>query len=371
MLNRSPTQGVPDYRCTVWLVLLSLWLSGCAASSHQDEALADSITEVAEQIQANYEAVLLTLPPAKQRHYAQRLYRLSGDAHYVPLAESHAEGLILQLDKDVQGLATPGYPQARSQALVVDYPTRTPKQRARRQLLAEWGEIIYARSLLFRLIQLDYYGLLDTPRLNGHKRALAYLAEVDFQTFLTDPEVLSTYAAQVANISHFLYQLGVVDLRDEAIAAFRDHYPPSRVAALDTEEYRNWLYGLTHFVIADSRYYQRLVSAEEHDWVLEAFDREFERIVRDATEDIIAEVGISILLAGGTTDHPGVERLRQALVAAYDPHARMIPATDGTTDLARGEHRNVLAIMLLRWPERLHPGPDLRDTHGTVTPPVW
>lgn len=85
----------------------------------------------------------------------------------------------------------------------------------------------------------------------------------------------------------------------------------------------------------------------------------------------MAEVGISLLLADGDTGHPGVVQLRQALVEAYDPHARMIPATDGTTDLERGEHRNVLAIMLLRWPATLHPGPDLRDTHGTTAPPVW
>ncbi|WP_405000893.1 DUF3541 domain-containing protein [Halomonas sp.] len=32
------------------------------------------------------------------------------------------------------------------------------------------------------------------------------------------------------------------------------------------------------------------------------------------------------------------------------------------TDLAHGEHRNVLALMLLDWPETLHTGPAI--THG-------
>jgi len=35
----------------------------------------------------------------------------------------------------------------------------------------------------------------------------------------------------------------------------------------------------------------------------------------------------------------------------------MIPSPDGSTDLERGEHRNVLAIMVLGWQGRLYPGP--------------
>jgi hypothetical protein len=35
----------------------------------------------------------------------------------------------------------------------------------------------------------------------------------------------------------------------------------------------------------------------------------------------------------------------------------MVPSESGSTDLEDGEHRNVLAIMLLDWPERLYPGP--------------
>ncbi|SDL19558.1 protein of unknown function [Franzmannia pantelleriensis] len=341
----------------VWLAII--WLTGCAASGPTATR-----EDVAEAIQARYEAELFTLSPDKQRHYAQRLYRISGDARYVPLSESHAKRLMLRLGESLDGLALhDDYAARRSQVLLDAYPTRTARQRARRQMFADWDDMIYARRLLFTLIQLDYYGLLDAPRLAGHEPALDYLAQVDFAAFLTDPQVLSVYAAQVANIVHYLYQLGIVDLRDEVVGAFRQHYSPARVAALDVDEYRNRIYGMTHLVIADSRYYQREVSAAEHAWILEAFAAELPRILRDTTEDIMAEVGISFLLAG-QQDHPAVTQLREAIVDAYDPQARMIPATDGSTDLERGEHRNVLAIMLLRWPEQLHPGPDLRKSLG-------
>ncbi|MEY6433222.1 DUF3541 domain-containing protein [Thioalkalicoccus limnaeus] len=349
-----------------WLVawLAIIWLVGWTALG----LAAAAQDEIAEAIQARYEAELFRLPVGNQRHYAQRLYRMTGDVRYVPLTESHAERLIRRLDEALDGLSEQDdYGLRRSQALLDIYPTRTAKQRARRQMFADWGEMIFARRLLFSLVQLDYYGLLDTPRLAGHEQALAYLGQVDFASFLTDPSVLSVYAAQVANIAHYLHQLDIVDLRDEVVTAFREHYAPARVAALDVADYRNRLYGMTHFVIADSRYYQREVSATDHAWILDAFAAELPRILRDATADIMAEVGISFLLAG-EADHPAVARLREAIVAAYDPRTRMIPATDGSTDLARGQHRNVLAIMLLRWPTQLKPGPDLREALSETPP---
>jgi len=39
----------------------------------------------------------------------------------------------------------------------------------------------------------------------------------------------------------------------------------------------------------------------------------------------------------------------------------MIVSVHGSDNLGKGEHRNVLAIMLLDWPEALTPGPNLRE----------
>ena len=274
---------------------------------------------------------------------------------------AYGERLLARLEEDIVGLAEPGYAAARSRAIVADYSQRTAKQRARRAMLGEWGEIAFARGLLFRLVQAEYHGLL--PAIEDHERALGYQAEVDWAAFLTDPAVIGIYAAQVANYKYFLHQLGVMDLRREVEEAFRRHYPPDRVAGLNDAEYRNWLYGLTHFVIADSRYYQRKVDPEVHAWVLEALERETAGIMARATADIQAEVALAFLLAG-REDHPLVGRVREALVAAIDPASGIIPSPEGENELAGGEHRNVLAIMVLRWPGRLHPGPDLSDALG-------
>ena len=41
----------------------------------------------------------------------------------------------------------------------------------------------------------------------------------------------------------------------------------------------------------------------------------------------------------------------------------MVPSEQGGTDLASGEHRNVLTILLLDGPDRLYPGPRLSLLH--------
>ncbi|MBW6390137.1 DUF3541 domain-containing protein [Billgrantia antri] len=335
------------------LLILLLWLSGCAAEPAQPSR---DYSATGQAIQAVYEAALPELPRDKQRHYAQRLYRISGDQAYLPLIEAHGRRLLAQLERDIEGLAEPGYAAARAQQAVANYPLRTAKQRARKEMLAKWGEIAFGRQLLFRLVQADYYNLLDA--VPDHERALDYLGSLAWQRFLTDPEVMRLYTAQVANQAWFLHQLGIVDLRHEMRDAFQATFPLDTVAALDEADYRNRLYGMTHIVIADSLYYQRWVPAERHAWILEALAAEIERILDQATEDIQAEVALVFLLTGNE-DHPVVTRIRQRLMESIDPRAGIIPSLRGETDLVRGEHRNVLAVMVLTWPGRLYSGPDL------------
>ncbi|MCE9683929.1 DUF3541 domain-containing protein [Halomonas alkalisoli] len=336
--------------------LLVLLLAGCAAAPTEVER--ERHREAGLAIQAVYEAALPELPMAKQRHYAQRLYRITGEPRYREIAHEHGRRLVQQLRDDIEGLADPDYAAVRSRQIVESYPQRTAKQRARRAMLAEWGEIPFARQLLFRLAQADYYGLLGTSAIAHHERALGYLAGVAWEHFLTDADVMGIYAAQVANQVYFLHQLGIADLREQVVASFRRQYPGGSAAWLDEAEYHNKLYGMTHFVIASSRYYQRWVDPQDYAWILESFAEDIDRILASATEDIQAEVALSFLLAG-QEEHPAVGRIRDSLVAAIDPQSGIIPSTAGSTDLERGEHRNVLAIMVLRWPGRLYPGPDL------------
>lgn len=337
-----------------WL-LTALWLAGCAV---QTPALPDP-EATAGAIRSHYERALVDLPQSQQRHYAQRLYRITGNERYLPLNRAYGERLKQRLGREIAALNTSGHARRKAEKIVADYSTGSAKKRRRKHMLAAWGDIPYAKKMAFDMVQANAYGLLNEDDLPGYHRVLDYLKGVDFSVFLTDPAVMSIYAAQVANLTYYLHELNIVDLRDDVITAFRQQYPPARNAALSRAEYRNKIYGMTHFIIAASRYYQQPVNATTFDWALDEFAAELEPIVARTKEDIYTEVGISFLLAG-RGENPAVEQLQNALLDAYRPEARMIPAKDGGTDLARGEHRNVLAIMLLDWPDTLHPGPALK-----------
>lgn len=338
-----------------WLPLVVLLLASCML---QPSSPLPDHAQVAQAIRARYEAALPELPQDAQRHYAQRLYRITGDARYVPANRAHGQLLQERLGAQIRALGTPGHADRQALALVADYPVRTERQRQRKRMLARWGQIIYAEALAFDLVQARSYGLLNEQDLPGHARALAYLAGVDFRSFLIDPEVLAVYAAQAANLAWYLHDLGVAELRQDAVAAFRQQYPPERDRLLSQAEYRNKIYGMTHFVIAASTYYQRPVSAAEFGWVLDEFAANLDPILARTKADVTIEVGICFLLAGQVR-HPAVQRLRDAVAGAWDPAVGIIPSEHGSTDLVTGEHRNVLAIMLLAWPDRLHPGPVL------------
>lgn len=311
----------------------------------------------AAEIRAVYETSFDLLPADKQRHYAQRLWRVTGDPAYLCANHAYGRRLLDQLARDAFTVAGSDRLRQRNRELLAAYPETSPKQRRRKAMLSEHVDMMLPRGILFRLAQARYHGLLGQLSEADRRLLEQAVGAVDWRAFLTDPEVVSVYAAQVANQAAFLAQLGIVDLRGELARAFRDRYPPGRIEELSPAEYRNWVYGLTHFIIAASHYYQRMLSDGELDWAVAALLGQGEALVQ-VKADIIAEVALSLQLAG-QADHPLVAVLHEALLARRDPQSGILPATDGGFDLGEGEHRNVLAIMTLGWDGRLYSGPRL------------
>jgi hypothetical protein len=119
---------------------------------------------------------------------------------------------------------------------------------------------------------------------------------------------------------------------------------------------------MTHLIFASSHYYQYPVDEAEYPWIFDYLRKNIDTILLRAKPDVIAEIGISFLLAGLDSD-PVVTKTRIAIDRAVNREHNMIPSTDGNLDLNYGEHRNVLAIMLLDW-QKVHAAPVATETLG-------
>ncbi|MCL2919278.1 DUF3541 domain-containing protein [Shewanella litorisediminis] len=317
-------------------------------------------TQVYQAIKQELEANLFELPPRVQGHYGIRMYRMTGDEKYANAALVDLFAVTESQAYYACNLDKPGFISTAAEEAIAALG-KGPRATARKKALDDFPEFLFYTDVLLRFgSRIDEFGLLGPC----HDKMIAALKATDLKRGLTSPDMIESWAAQLANYVYWAKQLGVGDYLKDYRDAFNRVYPDSRDKRLDKAQFRNKLYGMTHFVFAASGYYQSPVDATEFAWVLDYFEANIDRILKDGTNDIIAEVGVSFLLAGKGDSHV-VSQTRRHIVNAFDKKHDIIPSPRGNPDLALGEHRNMLAMMLLRWPETLTPGPYLAELKAT------
>lgn len=311
---------------------------------------------IADAIRNKFESRLFSLPPNTQAHYATRLYRMTGDIRYAYPSLLRLYRVSDQLEWIVENIDRKDFVTNEVKNILKKKPKTQRGQRRRDSLKGEHEFLFYAGSLLHYMHNLHDFGMKN----RRHDRLIETLKKYDFAKYLLDKDVVAAWAAMAANYVYWLNQLGVTDLRAEFKIAFREAFPDSNDANIDSGEFCHKIYGLTHFIIAASRYYQQPVDDPEFSWILDYFDSRLGRIMQECKADVLAEVGVSILLAE-RKDGPAVTKLRDSLIKQFNPDYKMILSVDGSNDLEGGEHRNVLTYMFLAWPRQLHSGPNFME----------
>ncbi|WP_165314192.1 DUF3541 domain-containing protein [Vibrio ziniensis] len=328
------------------LFLLSTLPNWSEATQVQAQQQEKSYQYFADIIRKTYESQLYTLPAFEEGHYALRMYRQTSNDKYHAAIWSDLARVASRLNRYAEEVHTPEQIYMNSQSRLADYLDKTDERSKLRYTVTKHNpEYLYLGiGLLGSMARADEYGL-------KHKQD-AKLREIirryDFSHYVTNEGMIKAWAAQLANQVYWLKQLGEQDVVQPFIEAFRNTYPDNLDENLTNQQYGNKLYGMTHIIFADSQYYQHAVSETEHQWIFDYFRSNIDTILLKAKEDIIAEVGISFLLAGLNND-PVVEKTRLHIKEAINRDQGMIPSTSGDFDLSHGEHRNVLAIMLLDW----------------------
>ncbi|MCX2758084.1 DUF3541 domain-containing protein [Vibrio sp. Sgm 22] len=305
-----------------------------------------SFKQSADLIRTTYESQLYTLPAFKEGHYGLRMYRQTLDDKYSAAVWSdmaRVASKLSTLSNDVQTMEQIVlYSEKRVASYIGDNDERSVR---RYNITKHMPEYLYLGvDLLGSMARANEYGL-------EHKND-AKLREIirryDFSRYVTNEDMVKAWAAQLANQVYWLRQLGEQDVVDEFVDTFKKAYPDDDDKKLSSQQYGNKIYGMTHVIFGDSEYYQHQVSEQDHQWIYDYFRENIDTILLRAKEDVIAEVGLTFLLAG-LEDDPVVEKTRFAIQDSIDETQGMIPSITGDFDLEYGEHRNVLAIMLLDW----------------------
>ena len=305
-----------------------------------------SFEQSAAIIRQTYESKLYTLPAFKEGHYGLRMYRQTQDNKYSAAVWSDMARVASRLNKFSHSVHTPEQIILYSEKRLAKYGEQEDERSIRRYNISKHHpEYIYLGvDLLGSMARANEYGLKHMK----DEKLREVLRRYDFEKYMTNQEMIEAWAAQLANQAFWLEQLGEQDVVEPFIKAFKETYPDDKDSALSAQQYNNKLYGMTHIIFANSEYYQKHVKEEDYQWIYDYFREHIDTILARAKEDIIAEVGIAFLLAD-LPDDPVVEKTRLAIQKAIDPVRGMIPSVTGDFDLTYGEHRNVLAIMLLDW----------------------
>lgn len=305
-----------------------------------------SYSQDASRIKKHFETQLFTLKPYTFAHYGVRMYRQYQDPKYALSLWVDAARVADQLNKMANQIHTPEQIRTYSLNKINDLNKKQDERGLRRfNATQAHPDFMYlGLELLSSLARANEFGLQHQQ----DAQLKAILRRYDFTAFVTDPEMIKAWAAQLANHVYWLRQLGEQDVVKPFIDAFRSTYPDAQDHLLNEQQFSNKVYGLTHIVFADSQYYLTPIKESDHQWIFDYFRKNIDTILMRCKEDVIAEVGINFLLAELDND-PVVHKTRAAISKAVDRKHNMVLSVTGDAELERGEHRNVLAIMLLDW----------------------
>ncbi|WP_153448773.1 DUF3541 domain-containing protein [Vibrio algicola] len=314
----------------------------------QDQVTQNTYREDAQIIQHTFETQLYTLSATTAGHYGLRLFRQTLDPKYSAAVWSDLARVTSTLSYIADNIETPEQVKAYGVEQLKAYKKiQKPRTQMRYTITSRMPEyMLIGNDLLSTMARANEYGLKHKDDAKLKK----LLQEFDFTPMATDHDMIRAWAAQQANQVYWLRQLGEQDVVEAFIQAFKDTYPDAQDKQLSDQQYANKIYGMTHIIFAASEYYQKQLDPKnkEFDWIYAYFSHNIDTIIKRTKHDVIAEVGISFLLAGKLND-PALLKAQQNIAEAIDFKHGMIPSTDGDFEVAKGEHRNVLAIMLLNW----------------------
>lgn len=318
--------------------------------------------EIAEQLKTLYENKLYTFPVSIQRHYSERLYRITGDKKYTRPIELYFLSKFNKLKRFVSGIDDLEQQKAMGLKLIEESTQKNRKARIikRAEVYRTLPEFKYYQEVVWFFNKLNEHQILNIL-VNNADDILQKLNKINFKNYLSNEKLITLDPVQTANTVFHLRNLGLQNHVDSFIGAVNKIFNNP----LSIEEYMNKLYSYTHILISETNYYQKFLD-NKYQWIYDFFDSEINNIIK-LDSDIIAEIGVCYRMA--KLNNAQLDKIKSHLTKEISNHGLLIRNgdLDEIKKIENLEHRNVLAIMLFSEYNKLFPGPNLETIQQELT----
>lgn len=318
---------------------------------------------LAIELQHELDQALLTLDPVKAGSLALRLYRVTGDKRYHEFLRPYLDQLKTDFRRHADHLQVKGYPEMVARELLANKKPATTEGVKRLKLrsgfLSKRLVSVFDRRLLFLAAQIrSLGGHKHADVRNSYRRVIRYLRHSSLKQYVLDRETLLVNATRATNVVFYMKSAGVLDIREEYTALFKDVFLTKPNSELMPFDFFNKIYGMTHFIIGDSGFYQRHINPEKYAWIFDELDSSSELVLKKLSPDAVAELAVCFKLAG-LSDHPLVLRvqadLRQKIKASRSGYYLERPGMD----FRLAKHRHIVSWLAFADMTKLHRGPIL------------
>lgn len=318
------------------------------------------------EIVKNYQKKFYTLPLIKQEHFSVRMYLLTGDTNYITPVVSYTYFLGQRYQRALMMLDHSDMIALEERMLLSVDQTNTQKRKRYNRYIAQFKGMGFYLNLLIITNKVFSYHLENTFLFPQTGRAIQALKiqKTAFKDFILNNTSIRIYGAQLINYVFYLRDLGIIDLVKPYTERFIHLFPKEQDSHLSAVDYESKIYGMTHFITAASHYYKNQVSYQDYGWIIDYFEHHIDQIIARTENDVIAEVGVCLLLVNH--DHSqAIEKIKKHLNTAFDSEHALIKSKSNDVDFIYGEHRNILAIMIYNWKNNIGKDPSIYATLNT------
>lgn len=319
---------------------------------------------IAERIKKTFLSNSPNVKVYPAHHFAVRVYRITGDS----LMKGAVLGYLLQegagVLRDIENGQDRDYVKKRASELYRNMKEGEGRKEIMRQkFFYRRRECLFYYNLIQHLYFWRCFGISRGRFRAQYEKGLSILRDRKSRIiqYILDEGAVRCYGSQIINHVYFLRFFGICDVRNRFLDVWKGIFMGTD--RLPEYVYRNKIYGMTHFIIAGSDYYQRLASKREFGYILDYFQGNVEGIIRRTHIDIIAEVGLCLRLCGIRSGR-ALKMTTDYVAGAFDRNIGFIPRKgfvpkSKERDINVAEHTNAISFMLLRGFRRLYPGPDI------------